>query len=323
MVVRKLVIQIPCHNEEATLGATLSELPRTVEGFDRVEVLVIDDGSSDRTAEVARSHGAQVVRHRRREGLARAFSRGLDAALRRGADVIVNTDGDNQYCAASIPALVRPILDGVADIVVGDRDLQGLRHFAPGKRLLSRFGSWVVGIAAGAPVPDAASGFRALSREAALRVIVQSDFTYTHEMLIQASRRRIPLVHVPIEARETKRSSRLAGSTAAYVASSGATILRTYATYGPLRVFSILGFVLAVPGIALGIRFLWFFFEDGGSGHVQSLLLCVLLIMLAGFAFLLGLLADVTAGNRRLLEELLWRVRSLEVERSVNDGSQT
>lgn len=233
-------------------------------------------------------------------------------ALRLGADVIVSTDGDNQYAAESIPVLLQPILDGDAEIVVGDRSVGDLGHFSPGKRALSRFGSWVVGIAAGAPMPDAASGFRALTRHAALRVIVQSDFTYTHEMLIQAARRKMPLAHVPILARETKRQSRLARSTAAYVASSAATIFRAYATYGPLRVFTTLGILLSIPGLALGFRFLWFFFTNGGAGHVQSLLLCVLLLMVAAFAFLLGLLADVTAGNRRLLEEVLWRVRSLE-----------
>jgi len=312
---RKLVIQIPCHDEEASLGATLAELPREVEGFDVVELLVIDDGSTDATAEVARRAGVDhIVRHARQEGLARAFSHGLDMALRAGADVIVNTDGDNQYAGASLPALVAPIVEGTADIVVGDRAPKGLAHFHPTKRLLSGVGSWAVGIAAGATIPDAASGFRAMSRAAALRLVVQNEFTYTHETLIQASRRRMAIAHVPVEVRETKRKSRLASSMLGYVTRSAATIFRAYTMYRPLRVFTTVGLVLGLVGCAIGVRFLWFFFHDGGNGHVQSLLLCVLLVAMGFVAFLMGLLGDVIAGNRRLLEELIWRVRTLEVD---------
>ena len=240
-------------------------------------------------------------------------------ALRAGADVIVNTDGDNQYAAASLPALVAPILEGTADIVVGDRAPKELAHFHPTKRLLSGVGSWAVGIAAGATIPDAASGFRAMSRAAALRLVVQSEFTYTHETLIQASRRRMAIAHVPVEARETKRKSRLAGSMFAYVARSAATIFRAYTMYQPLRVFTSVGLVLGLVGCAIGMRFLWFFFRDGGNGHVQSLLLCVLLVTMGFGAFLMGLLGDVIAGNRRLLEELIWRVRTLEVDSRVRE----
>lgn len=312
---RKLVIQVPCHNEEASLGATLADLPRSVEGFDVVEVLVIDDGSTDATADVARRAGVDhIVRHARREGLASTFSHGLDVALRAGADVIVNTDGDNQYVAASLPALVAPILEGNADIVVGDRAPTGLTHFHATKRLLSGVGSWAVGVAAGASIPDAASGFRALSRAAAFRLVVQSDFTYTHETLIQASRRRMAIAHVPVEVRETKRKSRLAGSMLDYVVRSAATIFRAYTMYQPLRVFTMVGSILALAGVAIGVRFLWFFFHDGGNGHVQSLLLCVLLIAMGFGSVMMGLLGDVIAGNRRLLEELVWRVRMLEIE---------
>ncbi|HVH41388.1 MAG TPA: glycosyltransferase family 2 protein [Labilithrix sp.] len=312
---RKLVIQIPCHDEAGTLGATLAELPRAVDGFDVVELLVIDDGSTDETSDVARRAGVDhIVRHARREGLASAFSHGLDVALRAGADVIVNTDGDNQYAGASLPSLVAPILEGTADIVVGDRVPKTLAHFRPAKRLLSGVGSWAVSIAAGATIPDAASGFRAMSRAAALRLIVQSEFTYTHETLIQATRRRMAIAHVPVEVRETTRKSRLARSMFAYITRSAATIFRAYTMYQPLRVFTAIGLVLGLAGCAIGVRFLWFFFHDRGNGHVQSLLLCVLLVAMGFGCFLMGLLGDVIAGNRRLLEELVWRVRTLEVE---------
>jgi glycosyltransferase involved in cell wall biosynthesis len=313
----KLVIQIPCHDEEESLAATIRDLPRDVPGFDVVEVLVIDDGSKDATADVARRAGADhVIRHAMREGLARTFARGLDASLRAGADVIVNTDGDNQYVAASIAELVRPIVEGKADIVVGDRAPGSQERFTSNKRLLSRFGSWVVGVAAGARMPDAASGFRAISRAAALRMIVESEFTYTHETLIQASRRRMAIVHVPVETRATPRESRLAKSSLAYVTSSAGTIVRTYTMYRPLRVFATIGVVLGLAGLAVCVRFLYFYFTDGGSGHVQSLLLGTLLVALGFGCLLMGMLADVIAGNRRLLEELLWRVRTLEIARS-------
>jgi heme/copper-type cytochrome/quinol oxidase subunit 4 len=253
-----------------------------------------------------------VVSTSGRQGLARAFLRGIDACLRIGADVIVNTDGDNQYPAGSIGELVRPIVERRADMVVGDRGPGALEHFGFTKRWLSRLGSWVVGAAAGASIPDAASGFRALSRAAALRLVVVSEFTYTHETLIQASRGRMVVVHVPIEARHTPRKSRLAAGKWSYIASSAGTIVRTYTMYQPLRAFVSIGLVLALAGTAVGVRFLYFFFTDGGSGHVQSLLLTVLLVVLGFLSVLIGILADLVAGNRRLLEEVLWRVRELE-----------
>jgi len=309
----KLVIQIPCHNEEENLEATLAQLPRSVPGFDSVEVVVIDDGSTDATVSVATRAGVRhIVRSSGREGLARTFVRGVDACLRIGADVIVNTDGDNQYAASSIGELVRPIVEGKADMVIGDRGPGGLEHFGFSKRWLSRLGSRVVGAAAGATIPDAASGFRAISRAAALRLVVVSDFTYTHETLIQASRGRMTVLHVAVESRHTPRKSRLAAGKWAYIASSAGTIVRTYTMYRPLRVFVSMGAVLGLAGCAIGARFLYFFFTDGGSGHVQSLLLTVLLVVVGFFCVLIGILADVIAGNRRLLEEVLWRVRVLE-----------
>ncbi len=322
----KLVIQIPCHNEEETLAATIAQLPAALPGFSSIDVLVIDDGSTDSTVAVARRAGVKhIVRAPGREGLARAFIRGLDACLRLRADVVVNTDGDNQYRADTIGELVLPILEGKADMVIGDRGPHRLAHFDATKRLLSRVGSWVVGTAAGATIPDAASGFRAISRAAALRLVVVSDFTYTHETLIQAIRGRMAVAYVPVEARHTPRASRLAASKWSYIASSAVTIVRTYAMYRPLRVFVTTGAMLGTVGAALGVRFLYFWATDGGGGHVQSLLLTVLLVVLGFLCVLFGILADVMAGNRRLVEEVLWRVRSLETAysplRSITDAS--
>ncbi len=314
----KLVIQIPCYNEQGTLAETIAQLPKSLPGLTSIDVLVIDDGSTDDTFAVARRAGVKhIVRAPAREGLARAFTRGLDAALRLRADVIVNTDGDNQYHAASIRDLVQPVLDGKADLVIGDRGLRGLAHFGASKRLLSGLGSWVVGTAAGSAIPDAASGFRAISRAAALRLVVVSDFTYTHETLIQAIRGRMSVAFVPIASRATPRSSRLSPSTWSYIASSAVTIVRTYAMYRPLRVFVTTGAVLGALGAAIGVRFLYFFFTNGGAGHVQSLLLAVLLVVLGFVCVLFGILADVMAGNRRLVEEVLWRVRALETASSA------
>ena len=314
----KLVIQVPCHNEQANLGATLAALPRELPGFESVYVVVLDDGSSDETAAIARSAGVrQVVSTPGQQGLARSFLRGLDASLRLGADVIVNTDGDNQYPAASIGELVRPIVEHRADIVIGNRGPGELAHFGFTKRWLSRFGSWVVGAAAGAAIPDAASGFRAMSRAAAMRLVVVSEFTYTHETIIQASRSRMAIAHVPIVARRTLRKSRLAAGKWSYIASSAGAIARTYAMYQPLRAFISVAVTLALAGLVLSLRFVYFFLTDVGRGHVQSLLFAALLLFSGFVCGLVGILADLVAANRRLLEEVLWRVRELEVRPAV------
>jgi glycosyltransferase involved in cell wall biosynthesis len=314
MKCRKLIIQIPCFNEERHLETTLQALPRSIPGIDRIEVIVIDDGSTDSTAEVARRAGADyIVRFSNNRGLARAFRAGLDAALNLGADIIVNTDGDNQYCADDIRRLIQPILTGDADMVVGDREPASLKHFSRSKRVLQHYGSWVVRTLSGTEVPDTTSGFRALSREAALRLNVISDFTYTLETIIQAGKKRLPVTHVRVRINPTLRESKLFGSIWQYVKRSAATIVRIYALYEPLKVFSYLGGAVILLGLIPGIRFIYFFILGTGGGHIQSLLLTVLLIMIGFQTVLIGLLADLIGANRSLLEDLLFRMRRLEV----------
>ena len=308
----KLIVQIPCLNEEAALPETLRAIPRTIPGIDAVEVLVIDDGSTDRTSEAARRAGADhVVRFSRRKGLAAAFMAGLDASLRLGADVIVNTDADNQYPAQDIARLVAPILAGQADMVVGG--VQDVAHFSRTKRRLQTLGSWMVSKVAGTKVPDTTSGFRALNREAALRINIVSEFTYTLESIIQAGKKRLAVAHLPIEARQT-RPSRLFGSTWEYVKRSGATILRIYAMYEPLKVFVLLGSLLLAGGLALGLRYAWFWWLGDIRGHLQSAILSILLLILGFQTLQWGIMADLIASNRKLLEDLLYRVRAMELQ---------
>ena len=310
----KLIIQVPCYNEESTLPGTVADLPSNIDGVDEIEVLIIDDGSSDRTVEIARELGVDhIVRMTQNMGLAAAFVRGMEESLLRGADIIVNTDGDNQYRGADIERLVAPILKGTADMVVGDRGVTRVAEFSPLKRKLQKLGSWVVKIAAGVETPDATSGFRALSREAALRTIILSEYSYTLESLIQAGARRMAVSYVPIEVNPQTRQSRLMGSIPDYLINSGATILRTYTMYRPLRVFLFIGAVLILGGLVLGGRFLWFYLQGAGTGKVQSLVLTSILL-LGGFqSCLIGLLADLIGFNRKMLEEMLYRVRRLEL----------
>ncbi len=308
----KLVIQIPCLNEEATLPETLASLPRQLPGIDEIEVLVIDDGSSDRTAEVAQASGADhVLRFRRRKGLAAGFMAGLDASLRLGADVIVNTDADNQYPAEAIPQLIQPILDGEADMVVGDRGVGDVAHFSWTKRRLQMAGSWVVRKVSGTSVPDTTSGFRALNREAALRINIVSEFTYTLESIIQAGKKRLAVTSRPVTARET-RPSRLFSSTGDYVKRQAAAILRIYAMYEPFKIFLILGGTLLLGGFGLGLRYAYFWWLGEVRGHFQSAMLSVLLLILGFQTLQLGIVGDLIASNRKLLEDLLYRVRKLE-----------
>jgi glycosyltransferase involved in cell wall biosynthesis len=309
----KLIIQIPCYNEEATLPATVRDLPRSLPGIDAIELLVIDDGSTDRTAAVARELGVHhILSFPQNQGLAAAFQAGLEAALAAGADIIVNTDGDNQYCGADVARLVEPILAGRAQIVVGDRGVAALAHFSPLKRWLQRFGSWVVERAAGIPIPDATSGFRAFSREAALRLTVLSDYTYTLETLIQAGARHMAVVYVPVRTNPQTRRSRLIRSTPTFLALSAVTILRFYAMYRPLRIFMSVGGASLAIGVALGLRFLYFFMGSHGTGHVQSLILAAILSIVGIQVCLIGLIAELVRLNRKLLEEMLYRVRRME-----------
>ena len=311
--VSKLIIQIPCLNEAGTLPATLADLPRTIAGIDRIERLVIDDGSDDATAQVARAHGVDhVIRFRTHRGLAAAFMAGLDASVRLGADYIVNTDADNQYAGADVAALVQPLLDGAADIVIGDRNVATLRRMPPLKRWLQRLGSWVVRQVSNTKVPDATSGFRAYTREAALRQTVVSDFSYTLETIIQAGKRRMAIAHVPIATNEATRPSRLFDSIFTYVKKSAATILRIYTLYEPLKVFVSIGLLTFGGGFAVSTRFLYFYLRGEGDGHVQSLILAAVLMIVGFQVLLMGLLADAFSATRRLTEELLYRVRALE-----------
>ena len=312
----KLIIQIPCYNEEATLPQTVRDLPCALPGVDEIEYLVVDDGSTDRTAEVAQELGVHyVVRLKQHQGLAYVFLAGLEMALQAGADVIVNTDADNQYWGEDVGRLLQPILEGRADIVVGDRGVAALAHFSHFKRLLQRWGSWVMQRAAGIAIPDATSGFRAFTREAALRLTVLGDYTYTLETLIQAGARRMAVVYVPVRTNPHTRQSRLIRSIPSFLALSIVTILRFYIMYRPLRVFMTMGGGLIAGGMVLGLRFLYFFWQGGGgAGHVQSLILAAILTIVGFQVCLIGLIADLVRLNRKMLEETLYRVRQMRLE---------
>jgi len=312
--VRKLIIQIPCLNEAETLPATIKDLPRHVEGVDRVEILVIDDGSTDGTAAVAKACGVEhVVRFTRNKGLAAAFTAGLDAAVRLGADFIVNTDADNQYVGADIGRLIAPLVAGHADICIGDRNIRTLEHQSRPRRVLQRLGSWVVRQVSATSVPDTTSGFRAYTREAALRTTIVSEFSYTLESIIQAGKRRMAIAHVEVRTNPSTRESRLFDNVPSYIKKSAATIVRIYASHEPLKVFSYIGALVFGAGFLISLRFLYYYFTGTGLGHLQSLILSAVL-MIVGFQILLiGLVADLIGGNRKLVEEVLYRVRRMEL----------
>lgn len=317
----KLIVQIPCLNEERTLPGTIADIPRVIDGIDTVEILVIDDGSTDRTVEVARDAGADhVLSFKRNRGLGYAMQAGFDRCLALGADIIVNTDGDNQYFGGDIPALVRPIVDGVADLVIGDRQTDSIAHFSPAKRTLQALGSRVISRLATVDVPDVASGFRAYSRETAMRLAHHADFDHTVEHTIEAGQKKLAVVSVPIRTNPKARESRLFANVGEFVVKSGLISLRTYAQYRALRIFSMFGVASIAVGVALGVRFLYFFFfTDEGELHVQSVILAAILL-LAGFQMVLtGVVADLIATNRTLLEDALGRVRRLESARR-DDG---
>ncbi|MBP1475469.1 glycosyltransferase family 2 protein [Frateuria sp. MAH-13] len=309
----KLVIQIPCFNESATLAIALAALPRMLEGIDTVEWLIVDDGSRDGTVEVARRLGVHhIVRHTANRGLAQAFMTGIDACLKVHADVIVNTDADNQYQADDIPALIAPILAGEADIVIGARPIGDTTHFSWMKKKLEQLGSWAVRMASQTEVMDAPSGFRAITREAAMRLNVFNAYTYTLETIIQAGQSNMRVANVPIRTNPDLRPSRLVRSIPAYVGRSVLTILRVFVIYKPLKFFAFFGTVFLLVGLAAGARYLWFFFEGNGAGHVQSVILCALAVIVGLLFFLMGIIGDLIATNRKLLERIHLRVQRLE-----------
>ena len=312
---KKLIVQIPCYNEGATLSRTLGDLPRTVPGFDVVEWLIVDDGSSDDTIEVAKRCGVDhVVALPHNHGLAAAFMAGIEASLKAGADVIVNTDGDNQYDASAIPSLVAPIQNGAAQIVVGERPIMQIAEFSLAKKMLQRLGSAVVRIASGTKIPDATSGFRAFSRDAAFRLCVFNGYTYTLETIIQAGRKNIPIVSVPVQSNAATRPSRLIKSVPTYIWRSLGTILRIFVLYKPLRSFFIVGSLFLIPGVMIGFRFLIAWMGGHGGGRVQSLILAAILIVTAMIVYCAGIVADLVASNRVLLEEVRMRLLRSEAE---------
>ena len=311
----KLIIQIPCYNEAETLEIALNDLPRELEGIDEIEYLIINDGSQDNTVEVARNWGVHhIVSFKQNKGLAKGFMAGLDGCLRNGADIIVNTDADNQYCGEDIQKLIQPILDGKADMVIGARPIDETEHFSFIKKKLQHFGSWVVRKASNTDIPDAPSGFRAMSREAAMHINVVNDYTYTLETIVQAGRERMAITSVPIRTNAELRPSRLFNSILGYVKKSMLTILRAYMMYKPLKCFTYLASVPTLIGVLIGFRFLYYMSQGMSGGHIQSLILGCTLIIIGFLTFMIGLLADVIAANRKLLQDTQYHARRSEYE---------
>ncbi len=318
--IMKLIIQIPCLNEADTLEIALNALPKHIDGIDEIEYLIINDGSTDNTVEVAKRWGVNyVVSFTRNKGLAKGFMAGIDACLRNGADIIVNTDADNQYCGDDIEKLVRPILEGKSDIVIGERPIDETEHFSPLKKKLQHFGSYVVRVASKTDIPDAPSGFRAFSRDAAMHLNVMNNYTYTLETIVQAGRTSVAIDSVPIRTNGELRKSRLFHSMGSYVKRSMLTIIRAFLMYRPLTFFSILGLIPFTVGFLMGVRFLVFLIRGNGAGHVQSLVLASTLLLLGFMTFILGLQADIIANNRKLLEDIQYRVRRLDYHEDEKD----
>jgi len=309
----KLIIQIPCYNEEKTLGITLSALPRKIPSIDSVEWLIIDDGSTDATLKVAKAYNVDhIVKFPRNYGLARAFMAGIEACIDLGADIIVNTDGDNQYCADDIPKLIKPILAKEADIVIGARPIAKIQHFSPAKKFLQKLGSWVVRVASNTKVTDAPSGFRAISRNAAIQLNVFNDYTYTLETIIQAGQKGIAITSVPVRVNGNIRKSRLVKSIPSYLRKSAFTILRIFITYRPFRFFVSMGTSLIGLGMLINLRFLYLYLSGGGQGNIQSLILAAVLTSVGFLFFVIGVIADLISVNRKLLEKLNLRNQKLE-----------
>lgn len=311
----KLVIQIPCYNEEETLEIALNALPKHIDGIDEIEYLIINDGSKDKTVEVAKAWGVHhVVNFRRNKGLARGFMAGLDEALKQGGDIIVNTDADNQYCGDDIEKLVAPILAEEADIVIGTRPIDSISHFSFLKKKLQHLGSWLVRVASDTDIPDAPSGFRAISRDAAMRLHVINEYTYTLETIIQAGREKIAITSVPIRTNAELRPSRLFHSMFSYIKKSALTIIRAFMMYKPLKFFGIIGTIPFTLGIILGIRYLIYLANDPHTGHVQSLILAAVLLLMGVQTYIVGLHADVMAANRKMIEEIKYHIKKMEYD---------
>lgn len=311
----KLIIQIPCLNEAETLEVALNDLPKHIEGIDEIEYLIINDGSTDETVQVAKDWGVHyVVTFKQNKGLARGFMAGLDACLRNGADIIVNTDADNQYCGEDIEKLVRPILDEKADIVIGERPIDDTEHFSPLKKKLQHIGSWTVRVASKSDIPDAPSGFRAYSREAAIRLNVVNQYTYTLETIIQAGHEKFAMTSVPIRTNAELRPSRLFSSMFGYIKKSMVTIIRSFMMYKPLRFFGMLGAIIFLLGMIIGLRYIVFIALGTAGGHVQSLILASMLMMMGFMTGIIGLQADIISANRKLLEDIQYHVRKLDYD---------
>ena len=309
----KLIIQIPCLNEEHTLPKTLEDLPKQIEGSDSIEILIIDDGSTDKTVEVAKKLGVHhVLQFTNNKGLAKAFIAGINQSLKLGADIIVNTDADNQYFGGDIVKLIQPIIKKDADIVVGDRQVETIRHFSPVKIFLQKFGSWVVRQLSGTEVPDATSGFRAYSRDAAMQLNVVSDFTYTIETIISAGKKNLAIAHVPVKTNSKLRESRLFPSIRVYLQRSLVTMLKVYSMYRPLRLFTFAGGTTFLLGFAIGCRYLFFFFMGQTEGHIQSLILSAILLIVGFQIIMMGIAAELISVNRQLLEDIQLRIKNQE-----------
>lgn len=318
----KLIIQIPCYNEAETLRIALNDLPKEIRGVDQIEYLIIDDGCSDDTVEVARNWGVHyVVSFTKNKGLARGFMAGLDACLCNGADIIVNTDADNQYCGADIEQLIRPILDHNADIVIGERPIDNTEHFSWMKKKLQHLGSWVVRKASNTDIPDAPSGFRAFSRDAAMHLNVINEYTYTLETIVQAGRNKMAITSVPIHTNPELRKSRLFQSMFGYIKKSMLTIFRALMMYKPLYCFTIIALIPSIIGFSVGVRFLVYYFSGNGNGHTQSLILACTLLIIGFVTFVIGMLADVISANRKILEEVQYRLRKLEYKEEEETGN--
>lgn len=316
----KLIIQIPCYNEEKTLTQTFEDLPKNIKGIDKIEYLIINDGSTDKTVEVAREIGIHhIITFKQNKGLAKGFMAGIDACLNLGADIIVNTDADNQYCGNDIEKLIKPILDNKADIVIGERPIDTTEHFSKKKKILQHFGSWVVRVASNTDIPDAPSGFRAYSREAALHLNVVNEYTYTLETIIQAGHNKIAMTSVPVKTNKETRESRLFSSMWGYVKRSSSVIIRSFMMYKPLKFFSALGGIIFSLGFIIAFRFLTYYLLGQGSGHVQSLILSAVFILVGVQTIIVGLQADIIASNRKILEDIQYRIRKNEI---VNDDKE-